>query len=174
MKHFCLSLWNSLLWHRATRWGPLCFLTTLCEPSGKNHFRCWQDNFQQELLKPFSRESTCSVFHLRESGSNVVLPCEEIAHTLSGYKGSEPTVLHSTRDEGSNLAAGSVDYLLAQFAQWVFGPTGLPTFRLIAYGDFSYEGRFVRHNVLLCRDESTLKRSFRTLAVTDTIYWALL
>jgi hypothetical protein len=45
-------------------------------------------------------------------------------------------VLHSTRDEGSNLTAGSVDYLLAQFAQWVFGPTSLPTFRVLGKRKF--------------------------------------
>jgi hypothetical protein len=79
-------------------------------------------------------------------------------------------VFHGTPEATSELAAGCVNSQLAQFAQWAFGPTGLPTLRVIAYGDFSYEGRFARHNVLLCKDQSTPKRSFRSLTTTDTIY----
>lgn len=37
------------------------------------------------------------------------------------------------------------------FAQWVFGPTGIRSLRLLAYGDFSYEGRFGQSTLLLCR-----------------------
>lgn len=40
------------------------------------------------------------------------------------------------------------------FAQWVFGPTGIRSLRLLAYGDFSYEGRFGNRALLLCRRDS--------------------
>jgi hypothetical protein len=39
------------------------------------------------------------------------------------------------------------------FAQWVFGPKGILSLRLLAFGDFSYNGRFAAHNLLLCRME---------------------
>lgn len=37
------------------------------------------------------------------------------------------------------------------FAQWVFGPTGIGSLRLLAYGDFSHGGRFAENTLLLCR-----------------------
>lgn len=40
-----------------------------------------------------------------------------------------------------------------EFAQWVFGPTGILSLRLLAFGDFSYNGRFAKYNMLLCRME---------------------
>jgi hypothetical protein len=41
---------------------------------------------------------------------------------------------------------------LHDFAQWAFGPTGFPSLRVIAFGDFSYEGRFPLDNLFLCRN----------------------
>lgn len=41
----------------------------------------------------------------------------------------------------------------ARFAQWVFGPDGISSPRLPAYGDFSYDGRFGSKTLLLCRRE---------------------
>jgi hypothetical protein len=41
---------------------------------------------------------------------------------------------------------------LISFAQWAFGPEGFPVLQILAFGDFSYNGRFSRYNALLCRD----------------------
>jgi hypothetical protein len=38
---------------------------------------------------------------------------------------------------------------LLEFADWAFGPDGLPKLDILAYGDFYHRGR--RPNVLLCR-----------------------
>ena len=40
------------------------------------------------------------------------------------------------------------------FAQWAFGPAGIRSLRLLAYGDFSYDGRFAYATLLLCRRDS--------------------
>lgn len=39
-------------------------------------------------------------------------------------------------------------------AQWVFGPNGIRSLRLLAYGDFSEDGRFQQDTLLLCRRDS--------------------
>lgn len=67
------------------------------------------------------------------------------------------------------------------FAQWVFGPTGILSLRLLAFGDFSYRGRFVKHNLLLCRRErptqaathETQNLYFRSVTVDDQELWEL-
>ena len=40
---------------------------------------------------------------------------------------------------------------LLEFADWAFGPEGLPQLEILAYGDFSYQGR--QPNTLLCRPQ---------------------
>jgi hypothetical protein len=37
------------------------------------------------------------------------------------------------------------------FAHWAFGPDGLPELEILAYGDFSFQGR--QPNMLLCRSQ---------------------
>lgn len=37
-------------------------------------------------------------------------------------------------------------------AQWAFGPEGLSSLRVIAYGDFSHKGRYARSNLFLSRN----------------------
>lgn len=48
-----------------------------------------------------------------------------------------------------------------QLASWAFGPEGLPSLQVLAYGDFSYRGR--RPNLVLCRcellDDSDIQKS---------------
>lgn len=43
-----------------------------------------------------------------------------------------------------------------EFAQWAFGPDGIRSLRLLAYGDFSYEGRFAEASLLFCRQEEAV------------------
>ncbi|KAM5357024.1 hypothetical protein ACJZ2D_016690 [Fusarium nematophilum] len=39
-----------------------------------------------------------------------------------------------------------------QFAEWVFGPQGIASLDIVAFGDFAHGGRVTRNNLLLCRD----------------------
>lgn len=67
------------------------------------------------------------------------------------------------------------------FAEWAFGPTGILSLRVLAFGDFSYDGRFARHNLLLCRKEQPARtvargvqhRYFRSMTVYDEDLWKL-
>lgn len=45
---------------------------------------------------------------------------------------------------------------LLEFAEWAFGPEGIPLLQVFAYGDFSFDGRFKNHNFILCRGECKL------------------
>lgn len=40
---------------------------------------------------------------------------------------------------------------LIAFAKWAFGPRGFPHLRILAYGDFSYDGRYSQQQILLSR-----------------------
>jgi hypothetical protein len=54
-------------------------------------------------------------------------------------------------------------------ANWAFGPDGLPSLQVLAYGDFSYRGR--RPNLVFCRsklDDSDVQKS--AIGVFDLTY----
>ncbi|PLB43542.1 hypothetical protein P170DRAFT_55757 [Aspergillus steynii IBT 23096] len=55
------------------------------------------------------------------------------------------------------------------FAQWAFGADGLSNLQVLAWGDFSYRGRYSKFNLLLCRSDG----GYRTLTPSDTIPWSL-
>jgi hypothetical protein len=44
-----------------------------------------------------------------------------------------------------------------KLAQWAFGPQGFTSLRLIAYGDFSYDGRYALTNLFLARNVGQLR-----------------
>ena len=48
---------------------------------------------------------------------------------------------------------------LLSLAQMAFGPTGLPNLRLIAWGDFSYNGRYEEYTRLFCKSDASTVRS---------------
>jgi len=72
--------------------------------------------------------------------------------------------------DGRNIAAGSLEDELVQdsfrFASWVFSAEDLPDLQVLTWWDFFYEGRYARHNLLLCKTES----GYRTLTKADITY----
>lgn len=64
------------------------------------------------------------------------------------------------------------------FADWAFGPTGLPKLKVVAFGDFSHEERHRKQRFVLRRKIPELtcqpKQSFRSVTVdhADWILWA--
>lgn len=58
-----------------------------------------------------------------------------------------------------------------EFAQWVFGPQGLPSLQVLAYGDFSPEGRPIRANFLLGRSkEGALDEGYRKITSNERLH----
>ena len=41
---------------------------------------------------------------------------------------------------------------LRRFAEWIFGPQGVVSLHLVAFGDFAYDGRKPGNNLGLCRN----------------------
>ncbi len=56
--------------------------------------------------------------------------------------------------DATNLFPGIPPHLV-RFATWAFGPDGLPDLRILAYGDFSHQGRYGTHTILLCKNQAT-------------------
>lgn len=59
---------------------------------------------------------------------------------------------------------------ILEFARWASSLDGLPNLQVIAWGNFSYEGRYAKDSVLLCRDQT----KFRPLTIADTFIWDLI
>ncbi|KAF2174668.1 hypothetical protein K469DRAFT_756655 [Zopfia rhizophila CBS 207.26] len=59
---------------------------------------------------------------------------------------------------------------ILKFARWASSSDGLQNLQVIAWGNFSYEGRYAQDNVLLCRKGA----EFRPLTVADTYFWDLI
>jgi hypothetical protein len=53
------------------------------------------------------------------------------------------------------------------FAQWEFSADGLPRLQVLAWGDFSYGGRYSELNLLFCRFAS----GYKALTPSDVISW---
>ncbi|KFY18708.1 hypothetical protein V493_08398 [Pseudogymnoascus sp. VKM F-4281 (FW-2241)] len=50
-----------------------------------------------------------------------------------------------------------------EFSHWAFGADGIPSLQVLAYGDFSFEGRFKSENIILCRQAWTIPKEDTTL-----------
>ena len=57
-----------------------------------------------------------------------------------------------------------------EFAHWAFGADGFPNLQVLAFGDFSYQGRYSKYNVLLCRSEN----GYTKLTRAQIPYWDLI
>ncbi|PWY74592.1 hypothetical protein BO94DRAFT_524537 [Aspergillus sclerotioniger CBS 115572] len=55
-------------------------------------------------------------------------------------------------------------------AQWAFSADGLPNLQVLAWGDFSYRGRYSKSNILLCRSDD----GYQPLAPFNTVPWGIL
>ncbi|CAG8957320.1 hypothetical protein HYFRA_00010743 [Hymenoscyphus fraxineus] len=72
------------------------------------------------------------------------------------------------------------------FLNWLFGPKGVKSVRVFAYGDFSYNGRFRAYNHIFCRtdasgyvepepqDEPELELNWRPIRASDHELWSLI
>ncbi|PYI05844.1 hypothetical protein BO78DRAFT_461606 [Aspergillus sclerotiicarbonarius CBS 121057] len=53
------------------------------------------------------------------------------------------------------------------FAQWAFSADGLPNLQVLAWGDFSYGGRYSKFNLLLCKSDD----GYQPLTASNTVPW---
>lgn len=105
------------------------------------------------------------------------------AHNVYGQSESS---IDDSHDSLRNLDAHVISHLpgpLFKFANWAFGLNGLPSLQVLAFGDFSYDGRFQSHVHVFCRHawsfrtpdmNKALTLSFRPIRDTDRELWSLI
>src|SRR6266536_4583307 len=111
---------------------------------------------------------------IRRSLPSGIMSTRDEASNFAAH-GSPPAVNWKARAPGNgrNIATGCLgdervqDFL--EFADWAFSGEGLSNLQILAWGDFSYEGRYTRYNLLLCKAEN----GYRTLTKADVKYWDL-
>ncbi|KAL9617654.1 MAG: hypothetical protein Q9160_007571 [Pyrenula sp. 1 TL-2023] len=120
----------------------------------------------KNILEPFAEKNTLKLVHLRQSGPDFAfVPNWGVEHKHGGDIECGPiddsTELGSPQAEiadsirkpeaSSHKSHKVVTDRLHEFAQWAFGPEGIKSLRIIAFGDFSHNGRWASNNMMLCR-----------------------
>jgi hypothetical protein len=134
---------------------------------------------QKLVLLPLTKDRSLRILHIRQSGAD----CEQIGswgiEDIYDYTGSEldsPAAEEPTQTERvvENYRGEDLTDSLENLAQWAFGPEGLLYLEVIAFGDFSYEGRYAKSQVFLVRnlvksnpEDGVEQRTFRHMLRTD-------
>ncbi|KAA8652800.1 uncharacterized protein ATNIH1004_001705 [Aspergillus tanneri] len=127
----------------------------------------------KQITSPLTSNTSLNIFHIRESGSVLSQNESYWIHRLDSKLANDQS------EEGLPFSVG-LTYDFDEFAQWAFGENGFSSLQILAYGDFSYRGRYSTTNILLCRDStppqhsSPRQRNYRHLAETDKSLWHML
>lgn len=99
--------------------------------------------FQRHKLEPYPRiDFTFQLLHFRTTRNsynrrNLRNELLDAGRTVPFYRGKTKQSLDMSD--------------IAQFAEWAFGPDGLPNLKVIAFGDFTMDSRSYWTQLLLCR-----------------------
>jgi hypothetical protein len=154
---------------------------------------------KKSILVPFT---TLKILYIRKSGIDIEGPDEDAitAYNEAPEDGSKESPSNSLGHLNITHSTASLDSFvmykmsrlppkLREFATWAFGPDGLPTLEVLAFSDFSYDGRFEFRNKLFCRHtrsirnlendtsqqlEDELIRIFRLIRRNDRELWDLI
>ena len=138
---------------------------------------------------------------MRKCASDLHLPDhDDWIETSEGFELSEPKPHETIANEVITPLAkdplwpfhatknGEISHLpgdLFDFLKWLFGPDGVISLRVFAFGEFSYNGRQRAYNHIFCRreepieelrerDEPELELRFRPIRETDHVLWDLI
>jgi hypothetical protein len=107
-------------------------------------------------------------------------------HNLSDDDASDDRPVSDVSDTAGSYLSSVLLEELFTFANWAFGPKRFPKLDIVAFGDFSYQGRFSRNTLLLCRDKPSSSPAnpdttqqgtaltFRNMRKNDRALWDLL
>ena len=151
---------------------------------------------KKSILVPFT---TLKILYIRKSGIDIEGPDEDAitAYNEAPEDGSKESPSNSLGHLNITHSTASLDSFvmykmsrlppkLREFATWAFGPDGLPTLEVLAFGDFSYDGQFEFHNKLFCRHTGPIRnlendtrnrelvRKFRPVRGNDRELWDLI
>jgi hypothetical protein len=103
---------------------------------------------KRKCLEPYADNVSCRLLHLRASGDFLTRKDNE---------------WYIKRDE------------IDDFADWAFGPNGLPELLVLAYGDLAFRDMYEEENVLFCRNDAVAEGdrapNFKILELTDGPLW---
>ncbi len=90
---------------------------------------------------------------------NIMQRVEETSPTELSANCDEPKVEPASEvaEDGLAPVLDRAPEDLLEFASWVFGNEGIPSLQVLAYGDFSFGGRFENHSFIFCRGEWELE-----------------
>ncbi|KAJ2983140.1 hypothetical protein NQ176_g912 [Zarea fungicola] len=123
-------------------------------------------DYLKDLLLPFKTKNSLKVIHIRHSSS-------DSDHSGSWARRPRTTAMAIEVDatpvadpetEGGDTL--NLQPRFREFAEWVFGPNGLPTVQFIVYGDFAYDGRGFQN--LMLRKSLGGDAAFQVLSEFDT------
>src|SRR4051794_7591845 len=122
------------------------------------------------IVIPFTKKTSLRVLHVRQSGPDLVrrtswgiqpdtevsLPTRSESVSTKNYQCRIPQCDWGVAvDEPSSNYHGGLTMELHELGQWAFGPEGISSLRVLAFGDFSHKGRFAKSSVLLCKESKT-------------------
>ena len=96
------------------------------------------------------KDLTFKVLHVRASGRDMAWPSRDkppVEFDMGFHRRTK------TRTGGSNYRMPVKVEGLRELLEWAFGPKGPPNLRVVAYGDFSYNGRYAEHSFMFCKRE---------------------
>ncbi|PGH12285.1 hypothetical protein AJ79_04351 [Helicocarpus griseus UAMH5409] len=167
---------------------------------------CCDPKDLKSVIAPFSSKSSLLTLHVRQSGF-FPEPGRYVAWNVNAddmvedddanYEYIRVRNLRTSRSASTRVTNGSCSYFvtlnideffqierdLHEFAEWVFGPTGIPSLQVLAVGEFSPEGLHPEKKALLCRkseptehdaEEEDTPRFYRHLYYDDHELWKLL
>jgi len=123
---------------------------------------CCIPKLLKSIICPTTARHSLKLLHIRQSGS-------DLEHRASWFvqpnlrADSESPSRSSSSDSDECEGFQNVSGKLHRFAEWAFGPGGIPSLHVIACGDFSFGGRYTSTNVLLCRRTHSLTQEQQDL-----------
>lgn len=115
---------------------------------------------QRKRLELLDSRSAIKLLHVRVSGADTYGAYDESVSEVSSMARRQKMSLD--RDRAQRVPG------LSAFASWAFGPDGLPNLRVLAYGDFSYHGRYIEDTFVFGRDEFVESCRESTHSMTDS------
>ena len=132
------------------------------------HFQ-WESEIDPELAGDLVPSASSSRTESSLESDDDYLPTFMMSETLEPEEDPIPsTFLVSPEGKNALEAFGETPHQVLRFAQWAFSPDGLPELRILAFGNFSYQGRYKNHSMLLCRSKASTEYASGELNVETT------
>ncbi|KAL2817947.1 hypothetical protein BDW59DRAFT_129607 [Aspergillus cavernicola] len=139
---------------------------------------CCRPKYLKPIISPLTSKTRLKILHIRESGSDLKhLRSRWIERPKNGIHDSELSNDENNAEFSRINGCPEITRAFHKFAQWAFGARGFPSLQVLAYGDFSYNGRYKKSNALFCRDvglPTPSERNYRRLTKADKPLWDML